>query len=87
MTVDSRTGTVLTGPEIITRGWVHAPEAEKLLDEAREVVLAAIEASELDERTSTDFDTLKRRARSALGRFVQERTKRRPMIVPVVMEV
>ncbi len=87
VTVDSRTGTVLTGPEIITRGWVHAPEAEKLLDEAREVVLAAIEASELDEPTSTDFDTLKRRARSALGRFVQERTKRRPMIVPVVMEV
>jgi ribonuclease J len=87
VTVDSRTGTVLTGPEIITRGWVHAPEAEKLLDEAREVVLAAIEASELDEATSTDFDTLKRRARSALGRFVQERTKRRPMIVPVVMEV
>jgi ribonuclease J len=87
VTVDSRTGTVLTGPEIITRGWVHAPEAEKLLDEAREVVLAAIESSELDEPTSTDFDTLKRRARSALGRFVQERTKRRPMIVPVVMEV
>ena len=87
VTVDSRTGTVLTGPEIITRGWVHAPEAEKLLDEAREVVLAAIEASELDEATSTDLDTLKRRARSALGRFVQERTKRRPMIVPVVMEV
>ncbi len=87
VTVDSRTGSVLTGPEIITRGWVHAPEAEKLLDEAREVVLAAIEASELDEPTSTDFDTLKRRARSALGRFVQERTKRRPMIVPVVMEV
>jgi ribonuclease J len=87
VTVDSRTGTVLTGPEIITRGWVHAPEAEKLLDEAREVVLAAIEASELDEPATTDFETLKRRARSALGRFVQERTKRRPMIVPVVMEV
>lgn len=87
VTVDSRTGTVLTGPEIITRGWVHAPEAEKLLDEAREVVLAAIEASELAEPATTDFDTLKRRARSALGRFVQDRTKRRPMIVPVVMEV
>ena len=49
VTVDSRTGQVLTGPEIITRGWVHAPEAEKLLDEAREVVLAAIEEPELPE--------------------------------------
>jgi ribonuclease J len=87
VTVDSRTGKVLTGPEIITRGWVYAPEAEKLLDEAREVVLAAIEEPQPPETSVADFETLKRRARSALGRFVQERTKRRPMIVPVVMEV
>jgi ribonuclease J len=87
VTVDSRTGDVLTGPEIITRGWVYAPEAEKLLDEAREVVLAAIEEPEQADTAVADFETLKRRARSALGRFVQERTKRRPMIVPVVMEV
>ena len=87
VTVDSRTGGVLTGPEIITRGWVYAPEAEKLLDEAREVVLAAIEEHHPEEGTLLDFETLKRRARSALGRFVQERTRRRPMIVPVVMEV
>ncbi len=87
VTVDSRTGRVLTGPEIITRGSVHAPEAEKLLDEAREVVLAAIEEPQLPEAAMADFETLKRRARSALGRFVNERTKRRPMILPVVMEV
>jgi ribonuclease J len=86
VTIDSRTGRVLTGPEIITRGWVHAPEAEKLLDEAREVVLMAIEQPELPEPVTTEFETLKRRARSALGRFVYERTRRRPMIVPVVME-
>jgi ribonuclease J len=82
--VDAKTGSVLTGPEIITRGWVYAPEAEKLLDEAREVVLAALEAP--PEVNTLDFETLKRRARSALGRFVQERTRRRPMILPVVME-
>ncbi len=86
VTIDSRTGRVLTGPEIITRGWVYAPEAEKLLDEAREVVLTAIEQPELPEPATTEFETLKRRARSALGRFVYERTRRRPMIVPVVME-
>ena len=44
VTVDAKTGEVLTGPEIITRGWVYAPEAEELLDEAREAVRAAIEA-------------------------------------------
>jgi ribonuclease J len=87
VTVDSRTGDVLTGPEIITRGWVYAPEAEKLLDEAREVVLAAIEELEAPNGAAADFETLKNRARTALGRFVQERTRRRPMIVPVVMEV
>jgi ribonuclease J len=87
VTVDSRTGNVLTGPEILTRGWVHAPESEKLLDEAREVVLAAIEDPELAKRGAADIETLKRRARSALGRFVHERTRRRPMILPVVMEV
>jgi ribonuclease J len=87
VTVDSRTGRVLTGPEIITRGWVYAPEADKLLDEAREFVLAALEEQQAPDSAVADFETLKRRARTALGRFVNERTKRRPMIVPVVMEV
>ena len=85
VTVDAKSGEVLTGPEIITRGWVYAPEAEELLDEARQAVLAALE--EAADSGSVDFETLRRRARSALGRFVSERTRRRPMIVPVVMEV
>jgi ribonuclease J len=85
VTVDAKSGEVLTGPEIITRGWVYAPEAEELLGEAREAVREALE--EASDSGSVDFETLKRRARSALGRFVQERTRRRPMIVPVVMEV
>jgi ribonuclease J len=85
VTVDAKSGEVLTGPEIITRGWVYAPEAEELLEEARQAVLEALE--EAADTGSVDFETLKRRARSALGRFVSERTRRRPMIVPVVMEV
>jgi ribonuclease J len=85
VTVDAKSGEVLTGPEIITRGWVFAPEAEELLDDARQAVLEALEG--VADSGPVDFETLKRRARSALGRFVSERTKRRPMIVPVVMEV
>jgi ribonuclease J len=85
VTVDAKSGEVLTGPEIITRGWVFAPEAEALLDEAAAAVLASL--VEAAEGGGTDYETLKRRARSSLGRFVNERTKRRPMIVPVVMEV
>jgi ribonuclease J len=86
VTVDAKSGEVLTDPEVITRGWVFAPEAEDLLEEARAAVIAGIEGT-LDEEGSTDFETLKRRARSALGKFVNERTRRRPIIVPVVIEV
>jgi ribonuclease J len=85
VTVDAKSGEVLTGPEIITRGWVYAPEAEELLDEARQAVLVSLEAAA--DEGATDFETLKRHARSALGKFVNERTRRRPMIVPIVMEV
>jgi ribonuclease J len=85
VTVDAKSGEILTGPEIITHGWVYAPEAEALLDEARAAVVAGLEG--VVDGGPVDYDTLKRRARSALGRFVQERTRRRPMIVPVVMEV
>jgi ribonuclease J len=84
VTVDATSGEVLTGPEIITRGWVHAPEAEALLDEARQRVVEALEHSA--DSGATDFDSLKRQVRQALGRFVNEKTRRRPMIVPVVME-
>jgi len=85
VTVDAKTGEVLAGPEIITRGWVHAPEAEDLLDEARTAVRASL--AEVPPEATGDFETMKRHARQALGRFVHERTKRRPMIVPVVIEV
>jgi ribonuclease J len=85
VTVDSQTGEVLTPPQIITRGWVYAPEAEALLDEASKVVRASLEEASVT--AGTDVESLKRHARSALGKFVNERTKRRPMIVPVVMEV
>ena len=86
VTVDAQSGEVLTGPEIITRGWVYAPEAEELLGEARLAVLAALEEL-ADAGGPVDFEVLRRRARQALGRFVSERTRRRPMIVPIVMEV
>ena len=84
VTVDTKTGELVTGPEIITRGWVYAPEAEQLLGEARQVVADAL-ASSID-GSPIDVEVLKRKARSALGKFVSDRTKRRPMIVPVVME-
>jgi ribonuclease J len=84
VTVDVETGRVLTGPEIITRGWVYAPEAEDLLDEACDTVAKVVEESLA--QGVRDIDALERDVRRAAGRFVSERTRRRPMIVPVVME-
>jgi ribonuclease J len=84
VTVDTQTGKVLVGPEIITRGWVYAPEAEDLLDEACDKVAAAVERA-LSEGVR-DVEALERDVRRAAGKFVNERTKRKPMIVPVVME-
>ncbi len=84
VTVDHQTGKVLVGPEIITRGWVYAPEAEDLLDEACDAIAAAVEKALAN--GVRDVEALERDVRRAAGKFVSERTKRRPMIVPVVME-
>jgi ribonuclease J len=84
VTVDMETRKVLTGPEIITRGWVYAPEAEDLLDEACDTVALAVEKSLAS--GVRDVESLERDVRRAAGKFVSDRTKRRPMIVPVVME-
>ncbi|CAN5749104.1 ribonuclease J [soil metagenome] len=84
VSVDVTTGALISGPEVITRGWVHAPEAEDLLEECRnEVALAVKEAFTKD---ATNIESLQRAVRRAAGRFVADRTRRRPMIVPVVME-
>jgi ribonuclease J len=85
ITVEVKTGEVIAGPEIITRGWVHASEAEDLLEEARQVVIDGIrKLQEGDD--DLEVDALRRHARKALGTFVNQRTGRRPMIVPVIME-
>jgi ribonuclease J len=83
VTVDAENRKVITGPEIITRGWVYAPEADDLLDEAEVTVEAAL-IKALSNGIS-DIDSLEREVRKAAGKFVSDRTKRRPMIVPVVM--
>ena len=85
VTVDAKSGAIVTGPEIITRGWVYAPEAEDLLDECADVVRQAIHQA-FDDQDTLDIENLQRVVRRAAGKFVSDRTKRRPMIVPVVME-
>jgi ribonuclease J len=85
VTVDAATGEIVTGPEIVTRGWVYAPEAEALLEDAKQVVRESI--ADAAQEGATDFDTIRRHARKSLARFIDERTRRRPAVIPVVMEV
>ena len=85
VTVDHDGGSLINGPEVITRGWVYAPEAEDLLEEARKVVAEA--TLQALGKGDADVETLQRVVRRSAGKFVSDRTKRRPMIVPVVMSV
>ncbi|MGH9047420.1 MAG: ribonuclease J, partial [Acidimicrobiales bacterium] len=68
-----------------TRGWVHAPEAEDLLEEAATVVAEALGKSMAD--GARDVEVLSRAVRRSLGALVSERTRRRPLIIPVVLAV
>jgi len=82
VTVDVESGALITRPEIVTRGWIYEAEAEGLLAEcANEVEKAVAEVKD-----TTDIEAIQRAARRAAGRFVNRETKRRPMIVPVVIE-
>ena len=82
--VDVKSGTIITGPEVITRGWIYEAEAADLLEQCESVVAEAVKVS-LD-RGASDIESLQRQVRRAAGKFVSDRTKRKPMIVPVVME-
>jgi ribonuclease J len=83
--VDLHSTQVVGTPRVITRGWVHAPEAEDLLEEAATVVGEALAKSMAD--GARDVEVLSRAVRRALGAFVSERTRRRPLIIPVVLAV
>jgi len=84
-TVDLQRKALSGVPEIATKGWVYAPEAEELLDEASQVVADALVQAMAD--GAHDVEVLGRHARKALGKLVTDRTRRRPMIVPIIMAV
>ena len=85
VTVAAASGEIVTGPEIVTRGWVYAPEADDLIEDAKAVVRASIAVAASE--GATDFETIRRHCRKSLARFIDERTRRRPAVIPVVMEV
>lgn len=85
VTLDAQTGAIISGPEVISRGWVDDIESGHLIEDARTTVVASIE--EAADEGGLDWATMKRHIRTALGKFIWRTTERRPLIVPVVMEV
>jgi len=85
LTVDKETGQPLAGPDIVSRGFVYMRDSEALLESARERVFAAL--SSLDKHGGSDWSFIKDKIKHTLGEFLYEKTHRRPMILPVVMEV
>jgi ribonuclease J len=84
-TIESQTGKVLAGPDIVTRGFVYEPESGDLIEEAKARVLEALERTAAD--GVMDPTILKQHMRAAASALFKERTQRRPVIIPTVMEV
>lgn len=85
MSLDRAGGELVAGPDIVSRGFVYVKESDELIEEARQIVDEAIERC-LD-RGITDWGKLKNTTKDALSDFVWKKTKRRPMILPIIMEV
>lgn len=83
--VDSRTGEVVRGPEILSQGFLRQEEEEKFIEEAAEHVVSSIEEAAAED--ALDLTTLNRHVRQALSRFARKRTERRPIVFPLVIEV
>lgn len=85
VTLDHESCTVVSGPDIVSRGFVYVREAEDLMDEAREKVQSALDRCEAG--GVSEWSSIKSAIRDSLGRFLYERTRRRPMILPIIMEI
>ena len=85
LTMDSETGEVVAGPDVISRGFVYVRESENLMDDVKSVVRHEI--SKCEERGVRDWSTIKSTVKENLRDYLFIKTKRNPMIIPIIMEV
>ncbi|TKI56016.1 ribonuclease J [Brevibacillus antibioticus] len=78
-------GKILSGPDLISRGFIHAPESEGLLEEATRIASEVV--TNMQEANVSQWNRLKQGIRESIGKFVYAKTKRRPMILPIIMDV
>lgn len=85
VTMSKQDGKVVSGPDIVSRGFVYVRESEDLMEEARNIVKSSLE--ECEKKRITDWATLKSNIRDSLRSYLYEKIKRNPMILPIIMEV
>lgn len=85
VTLSKENKTIVAGPDIISRGFVYVRESEGLMDEARDIVRNIL--LDCEEKKITDWATLKSNVRDELRAYLYEKTKRKPMILPIIMEI
>jgi len=85
VTLSKQNGAIVSGPDIISRGFVYVRESEGLLDEANRIVSGTLQR--LMSEKVNEWASLKTSVKDSLGRFLYEQTRRRPMILPIIMEV
>lgn len=85
MSLDGASGELLAGPDIVSRGFVYVKESDELLEEARKVIEKAVLGCL--KKNITDWGKIKSTIKDTLGEFVWKKTKRRPMILPIIMDI
>ena len=85
LTMDGSTGDVIAGPDVISRGFVYVRESENLMDDVKTVVRH--EVKKCEEKEIRDWSTIKTTVRENLRDYIFAKTKRNPMIIPIIMEV
>ena len=84
-TVDIDQNTLISGPDIISRGFVYVRESEELMDEIRDISRRLL--TDMLESGVTEWTQLKQQIKDALSKYLYNKTKRRPMVLPVIMNV
>ena len=85
LTMDSQTGEIVSGPDVISRGFVYVRESENLMDDVKSMIRQ--EVAGFEQRHITDWSTIKSTLKDDLRDYIFQKTKRDPMILPIIMEV
>ena len=85
LTMDSSTGEIVSGPDVISRGFVYVRESENLMEDVKQVIKDEVE--KFEQKHITDWSTIKSTLKDNLRDYIFQKTKRDPMILPIIMEI